>query len=41
MLVDHRADVSLKDSNGLTAEAVADKAKEEDIAKFLKVRYGT
>ena len=37
MLADTKCDVSMKDWNGNTAADVADKAKESDILKFLKV----
>ena len=37
LLADSRADVTAKDSSGATAEDLADKVKEEEIAKFLKV----
>ena len=37
MLADAKCDVSMKDCNGNTAADVADKAKESDILKFLKV----
>ena len=37
MLADAKCDVSMKDYNGMTAADVAEKAKESDIIKFLKV----
>ena len=37
-LADASADVSIEDSDGNTAEALADKSKEKEIALFLKVR---
>jgi ankyrin repeat protein len=39
MLVDNKADVTLKDGKGQTAQDMAEKTKEEDIAKFLKVNW--
>jgi len=36
LLVDNKADVALKDSDGVTAEDVAEKVKEEEIVVFLK-----
>ena len=39
ILADAGADFSAQDSEGLTAEALADKAKENEITAFLKVYY--
>ena len=41
MLADAKCDVSMKDCNGMTAADVAEKAKESDIIKFLKVRLAS
>ena len=37
MLADAKCDVSMQDCNGATAADLAEKAKEADILKFLKV----